>query len=381
MKITIVQGAFLPVPPLMGGAVEKIWFSLGQEFVRRGHEVVQISRALPQLPRSEIIDGVRHIRVAGFDTPRSLVWLKFLDLIYSLRARRLLRPADILVTNTFWLPMLQRDDQKGKIYVHVARFPKGQMKFYAHSARLQAVSHAVADAITAEEPALAKKVKTIPNPLPPQAVVGGVERTNTILFVGRIHPEKGLDLLIKSLHEISPAELKRWTVEIVGPVETKFGGGGDAYLALLKKSAGDLPCAINWRGAIFDDVELAKRYRAARIFVYPSLAEKGESFGVAPLEAMAAGCAVLVSNLACFQDFIEDRRTGFVFDHRASNPSAALAGELSKLMSDETLLARIAQAGYEKSSEYSVSKIADQYLADFHSLLENHDAKRPVTAG
>ena len=35
MKITIVQGAFLPVPPLMGGAVENIWFALGQDFARR----------------------------------------------------------------------------------------------------------------------------------------------------------------------------------------------------------------------------------------------------------------------------------------------------------------------------------------------------------
>src|SRR5579862_3380431 len=31
LKITIVQGAFFPVPPLMGGAVEKVWFTLGRE--------------------------------------------------------------------------------------------------------------------------------------------------------------------------------------------------------------------------------------------------------------------------------------------------------------------------------------------------------------
>jgi hypothetical protein len=37
MRITIVQGAFLPVPPVLGGAVEKIWFALGKEFASRGH--------------------------------------------------------------------------------------------------------------------------------------------------------------------------------------------------------------------------------------------------------------------------------------------------------------------------------------------------------
>src|SRR5947208_11002251 len=85
MKITIVLGAFFPVPPTMGGGVEKVWFTLAPEFVKRGHEVVMISRELADLAREEIIDGVKHIRVDGFDTPRSLLWLKFLDLIYSLR--------------------------------------------------------------------------------------------------------------------------------------------------------------------------------------------------------------------------------------------------------------------------------------------------------
>ena len=65
MKITIVQGAFLPVPPIMGGAVEKVWLRLGQEFAAAGHEVVHVSRTHPQLPTEERIEGVRHVRVRG----------------------------------------------------------------------------------------------------------------------------------------------------------------------------------------------------------------------------------------------------------------------------------------------------------------------------
>src|SRR5947209_6241734 len=165
MKITIVLGAFFPVPPTMGGGVEKVWFSLAPEFVRRGHEVVMISRKLPDLPREETIDGVKHLRVDGFDTPRSLVWLKFLDLIYSLRTMSILPNADILVTNTFWLPMLLRDPGRGKIYVHVGRNPKGQMRFYGRAARLQAPSRAIAERIVKEAPRLAAKVAMIPYPV------------------------------------------------------------------------------------------------------------------------------------------------------------------------------------------------------------------------
>ena len=113
MRITVVLGAFLPVPTIMGGAVEKVWLMLGQEFARRGHQVVIVSRAVAQFPKEETIEGVRHVRVPGFDTPRSLPWLKILDLIYSVRARAVLPQADIVVTNTFWLPMLLRDRSRG----------------------------------------------------------------------------------------------------------------------------------------------------------------------------------------------------------------------------------------------------------------------------
>ena len=106
MRITIVLGAFFPVAPIMGGGVEKVWFSLAPEFRKRGHEVVMISRQMAALPREEMIDGVKHLRVSGFDTPRSIVWLKFLDLIYSMRVMTRLPEADVIVTNTFWLPIL-----------------------------------------------------------------------------------------------------------------------------------------------------------------------------------------------------------------------------------------------------------------------------------
>ena len=72
MKITIVLGAFLPVPTTMGGAVEKVWLSLAAEFARSGHEVVMISRAIGNLPREETMEGVVHRRVRGFDAPQIL---------------------------------------------------------------------------------------------------------------------------------------------------------------------------------------------------------------------------------------------------------------------------------------------------------------------
>ena len=400
MKITIVLGAFLPVPPVMGGAVEKVWFALSQEFARRGHEVVLVSRALPELPRSETRAGVRHLRVRGFDTPGSLLWLKFLDLIYSIRTMSVLsassptgriRPvadrtdssggvsaADIIVTNTFWLPILLRNSRQGRVYVHVARYPKGQIRFYGKAARLQTPSRAVARAVAAEAPKLAQRITVIPYPTPGSTSEleppPFAQRGKKILFVGRVHPEKGVHLLVDAFASAARTLFADWKLVIIGPTEKKYGGGGGPYLAALKRAAEPAQDRMLFRGPLFDPIALEREFRSARLFVYPSLAEKGESFGLAPLEAMAHGCAVLVSNLDCFHDFIRESETGFVFDHRAANPSDALREKIENALADETLLARVAEAGYRKSAEFSLAKVADQFLNDFNSLVRNSDA-------
>ena len=375
MKITIVLGAFFPVPPKMGGGVEKVWFSLAPEFVKRGHEVVMVSRKMPGLPGEETIDGVKHLRVDGFDTPRSLVWLKFLDLIYSLRTMSILPGADIIVTNTFWLPILLRNSKHGRVYVQVARYPKGQMRFYGKAARLQAPSHAVARAIVAEAPRLAQKVSVVPNPVPESPIASPppavADRDKIILFVGRVHPEKGVHVLVDAFASGARAAFADWRLMIVGPTETKLGGGGEAYSASLQRAAEKADGRIKFAGPIFAAAELVSVFRKARLFIYPSLAERGESFGLAPLEAMAHGCAVLVSNLNCFRDFIHDRETGFVFDHRAQPIAEILCDKIDNVISDQTSLARVAAAGYGKSAEYSTGRVAEQFMKDFDAVIRN----------
>ena len=376
MKVTIVLGAFLPVPPTMGGAVEKMWYSLAQEFARRGHEVTMISRKMSDQPREEVADGIRHLRVQGFDTPRSLIWLKFLDLIYSFRVKSILPAGDILVTNTFWLPMVVRDKTRGKVYVHVGRYPKGQMRWYRRAARLQAPSSSVARAIAAEAPELSQKVSVVPYPArgsisgrPPRIL----ERQKIILYVGRVHPEKGVHLLVEAFVRGTHAALTDWKLMIVGPTEAKFGGGGREYLFALERSAAGNAERVVFAGSIFDANALEETFGSARLFVYPSVAERGESFGLAPLEAMTNGCAVMVSKLDCFSDFIRDGETGFVFDHRSDNPSRSLREKMESVVGDESLLARVSEAGLTKSAEYSLPKVADRFIADFSSLIDNAD--------
>jgi len=379
MKITIVLGAFLPVPAVMGGAIEKSWFALAREFAARQHDVTVISRAIPPFARYEIVDGVRHLRVGGFNTPRSLIWLKILDLFYSLRVRRILPVSDVVVTNTFWLPLLVRDSsRRGKVYVHVGRYPKGQMRFYRTAARLQAPSTEIADAIKHEVPSLAEKAIAIPYPRPQifsaDPALPLEQRAKIVLYAGRVHPEKGVHLLVEAFVRLRGSDLADWQLMIVGSANSKHGGGGENYLRRLQQTASAGGGRIHFAGPIFDEAILDAHYRAARIFAYPSLAVRGETFGLAPLEAMTHGCAVLVSDLGCFRDFILPNETGFVFKHGAPDPAEPLAGAFRNILSDPIRVERVAQAGQLKSEEFSLARVADKFLADFETLIS--DAER-----
>ena len=373
MRITIAQGAFLPVPPLRGGAVEKVWFQLGKLFAAQGHEVTHLSRLCDELPPQETIDGVRHLRVPGYSTPSSLWKLKFLDLLYSRRAKRSLPEADLLVTNTFWLPMLVKNPLLGRRYVHVGRYPRGQMKFYRGASRLHAPSKAIAEAIRREVPELAHRVRSIPYPLPWQPLSSeesADERAPVILYIGRIAQEKGLDALVRSYVAL-PEELRgKWKLRIIGPASVSQGGGGRTYLGRLRERAAAVASRVEFPGPVFDENKLRAELSRASVFVYPSLAERGETFGLAPLDAMSCGCPALVSGLACFRDFIEDGKDGFTFDHKGDDPSLALCSKLRALLENPARLRQASLLALRKASKFEANQVAAAYLADFRELLE-----------
>ena len=124
------------------------------------------------------------------------------------------------------------------------------MRFYKRAARLQAPSHAVARAIVVKVPELEKKVTVIPYPAPERAnkmdPPPTSDRPKTILFVGRVHPEKGVHLLVSAFAMGASTVFAEWKLMIVGPVEEKFGGGvarGNRFTRQLSGAALAGQCA------------------------------------------------------------------------------------------------------------------------------------------
>jgi glycosyltransferase involved in cell wall biosynthesis len=367
MKITIVQGAFFPIPPILGGAVEKRWYGLAKEFVNRGHEVNYISKSYEGFLNIESEGGINHVRVKGYKALSSSILLKILDLFYTLKAvRKISNKTDIIISNTFWLPIILSSNQKKKCMIDVARMPKGQMKFYTKNARLRANSSHLASAIKEEiDVKYVDKVVMIPNTLPfkNSNTIDFSKKEKIILYTGRIHPEKGLDILIKSFASL---DTKEWQLFIVGPYSIETGGGGRTYLSELKQLAQN--SNVVFLEPIFDIDKLSEMYLKASIFVYPSVAEQGETFGVSPLEAMSSGCATIVSNLDCFKDFLIHGKNGLCFDHRSGKRVEILSHYLKDLINNPKFIKELAIAALKVNDTHSNEKLATDFLNEFESM-------------
>ncbi|OUL30818.1 glycosyltransferase family 4 protein [Nostoc sp. 106C] len=374
MIINIATGPWLPVPAVQGGAIPRLWQGLAEEFAARGHKVRILCRSYPGQPQTEVINGVEYIRRGGLPQSTNIILDLLKDFFYGLLTFPTLPPADILVINDFWLPVFAAlRPQVGHIVVNAARFPKGQYRLYTGVARFAAVSTAVQEAIVQEYPSAIRKTKVIPNPIDTSIFSPATQpklekKEKVILYVGRIHPEKGVHLLLNAFSILSQ-QINTVKLRIIGPVKENQGGGGETYLRNLHFIAEGLN--VEFLEPIFDVHKLAEAYREADIFCYPSLAEKGESFGVAPLEAMASGLVPVVSSLNCFNDFIEEGRTGCFFEHSSPEATKKLATALKLAICNPDKIEKMSFQARHKASDFSYEKIASLYISAFEELLNN----------
>lgn len=378
MKITIVMGFFLPIPAEAGGSTEKSWEHLALEFSRRGHEVTIISRHWRDWPRKEVRDGVRHLRLDGYDHTGNLSRNLWLDFKWSLRVFAALPPADVTIVNCValpvWLGWIRRGS--GRLVVMPGRMPKGQYRFYRRLDRVLAVSSSVRAAVLAENARLDPIMTICGYPIhwgrlarPRPAANGAIPVT--FGFIGRIHREKGLELLADALAILARRPgLPAWRLVLCGPVEVAEGGSGIGYAEQLRARLGNaLPTGnFEMRPPDFTIDGLTNIYRELDVFCYPSLAAQGETFGVAVIEAMAAGAVPVVSELPCFRDYLRPGENGESFDHLAPDAAQRLADVLSRLLTEPARRKQLAAAAQESVRRYDFPAHAGRLLEDFSTL-------------
>ena len=168
-----------------------------------------------------------------------------------------------------------------------------------------------------------------------------------VIFIGRHEPRKGLGTLLDAWSEIERDSVL-WVV-----------GDGPQHAELKARNVSN----VEWLGRITDE-ELASRLKGATIFCAPSTGQ--ESFGVVLLEAMAAGTAVVASDISGYRNVATDRDNALLVP---PGDVERLRDAIREILDSETLRAHLVRKGVSRVSEFSLSRLAERFVSVYESAI------------
>ncbi|HCB14967.1 MAG TPA: glycosyltransferase [Gammaproteobacteria bacterium] len=183
----------------------------------------------------------------------------------------------------------------------------------------------------------------------------------TLLFLGRLHPKKGLDILLTAWESIQDKH-SDWKLEIVGSDDGYHSSSG--YLYELKKMIASLGLKrVEFSGAVYGNEKLQK-YRDADLFVLPT---HSENFGMTVAESLALATPAIVSKGAPWRG-LERHAAGWWIDIGVDPLVACLEEALS---CSPAQLAEMGGRGRRwMETEFSWAHIGQQMAETYRWLLD-----------
>ena len=167
---------------------------------------------------------------------------------------------------------------------------------------------------------------------------------NTILFVGRDEPRKGLPVLLEAMQLLADARLV-----VAGPVGERTRRLADHRTTFL--------------GAVPHE-EIPALLASASCAAFPAL--DGEALGLVLIEAMAAGVPVAASEIDGFRIASDSGRAALL---SPPGDAEALAEHLARLLSEERLRRELIERGRISAARFDAQTIAGEHLDLYRSLL------------
>ena len=177
-----------------------------------------------------------------------------------------------------------------------------------------------------------------------------------ILFLSRLDPKKGLDLLLNGY--------ARTRAAIPDAALVIAGNGEDSFLARLRDQAQQLGLQrdVVWAGFLQGEEKRAV-FAAADIFVLPSYSE---NFGIAVVEAMANGLSVIVSDQVGIHREITRTGAGLVVRCDATDVQQALI----RILNRESLQKRLSRNARRLAAEFSPEAVTARLLQVYTRLAD-----------
>jgi phosphatidylinositol alpha-mannosyltransferase len=275
--------------------------------------------------------------------------------------------ADVVHVHEAFLPAsLAAIARRPKRTAVVGTFHAAAERFwpYAVAAPLLRLAARRLDATTAVSPEARRLVRRYVN-VDPEIVPNGIDVEfyekaeaddeiaalgRVILFCGRNEPRKGMDTVLQAFAEVAPSR-------------------PDVHLVCFPATDEDVPAGTAARDRIhclgrITEARKAAVHRAADISCFAST--HGESFGVTVLEGLAAGSAVIASDIPGY------RYAGGEAPVYATPGDAASWSEvMATLLDDDSERARVAARGADRARRFDWSAVASQTLVVYERALAN----------
>ena len=182
-----------------------------------------------------------------------------------------------------------------------------------------------------------------------------------ILFVGRLDPRKGVHDLIDAMPEVVERTDGRARLLVVG----------DSYLRpqVEAQVADVVRRHVHFLGHVHSS-ELPRWYATGDIFCSP--ATGNESFGIVLVEAMAAGRALVCSDIPGYRTVVTPGENAACFP---PGDVRALARTLANLVDDPVRRGRLAEAGRQRALDFAWPRVVDRIEAVYRQAVGHHRAK------
>lgn len=216
---------------------------------------------------------------------------------------------------------------------------------------------------------LQARVEMIPLPIAEQRTpdyaaareeLGWRDDTRVLLYLSRVHPKKGLHLLLEALTQLS-ADLQSMLRLVV------VGDGPRRYVERLRRyaaaHAAQLP-AIDWEGAVWGDRKW-RFLQGADLFCLPTFSE---NFGIVVLEALQVGTPVLTTHATPWQ-FVDAWNAGMVVAPDVDALATALRtwdGDRGSARGRHVLAARA-------HDTFDIDVLGERYADAYHSVVSQQD--------
>ncbi|WP_084007039.1 glycosyltransferase family 4 protein [Gottfriedia luciferensis] len=374
MKILMVCTENLPVPPVLGGAIQT-YIAGSLPYLSKVHDITVLGVNDPTLPDEETIDGVNYVRVPGkvLELYREGVveYIKGnqFDLIHIFNRPRLVLPIRKVAPNSkITLSMHNDMFNIGKIAVDEANLVLEEVS------SIVTVSDYVGNVIRELYPQSANKIRTIYSGVDSDRFLPGndpkmistrntlrkeygLENKTVILFAGRLSENKGVDRLIRALPTLSKT-FKDLALVIVGSNWFSQNNVTD-YVAYIRAIAKKQDVPIITTGFV-SPFEIHNWFAVADLFVCTSLWQ--EPLARVHYEAMAAGLPIVTTARGGNPEVIIPGENGLIVENPVDPDE--FATKITEILSNKTLMKNMGIKGRELAvTKYLWSRVANEILS------------------